>query len=215
MSLNRFDKIYYINLSHRQDRRDRIENQLIKLNVRSEKIVRINAVHNLLNGHKGCAMSHIFALQQAKNAKLKNVLILEDDMEFVEERDQIDSYIEAFFKTWESNWDVFFLATNVFQYDPTPYSNFKRVKKSLCAHAYAVNSHYLEHLESCFEKANSSMKDDELFMDTKYKAIDRAWHALQETDRWYIGVNPIGRQGKSYSDIEHKIRDRSHQSFLE
>ena len=215
MSLNHFDKIYYINLSHRKDRKELIENQLRNLNVSPDKIVRINAVHNLLNGHKGCAQSHILALQKARESNLENVLILEDDMVFVEDRAHIDCYIESFFKTWNKNWDVFFLATNVFEYLPTQFSDFKRVTKSLCAHAYAVNYHYLQKLESCFEIANKSMRDDELFMDTKYRAIDRAWHDLQGNDKWYIGSSPIGRQGRSYSDIEHEIRDRRHQNLID
>mgnify|MGYP006897434931 CR=1 FL=1 len=107
-------------------------------------------------------------LKQAREEGLSNVLILEDDMVFTKDFDAVNSYVEAFLKDFKNTWDVLFLATNVFEYFPTMSPQFKRVTKSLCAHAYAVNCHYLKKLENCFELACQSMRDDELFMDAKY-----------------------------------------------
>lgn len=214
LSLNFFDKIFYINLSHRKDRKESIETQLKDLGVDVSRVVRVEAHHDVLNGHKGCALSHVKALQQAKALNISNALILEDDMVFEKSKETIDNYIEEFFQSFSNEWDVFFLATNVFEYLDTGHANYKAVKKSLCAHAYAVNHCYLDTLIDCFETAAKLMVEDELFTGAMHKAIDRAWHKLQGKDRWFIGKEPLGHQGASYSDIEHIVRDRKHQTFL-
>ena len=215
MSLNKFDAIYYINLSHRKDRKEHLENQLNRFGVHPSKIKRIDAYHEILNGHLGCAKSHIKALQTASQNRLSNVLILEDDMIFSKENEEVDMYIEQFFTTMENKWDVFFLAANVMEYESTEHEQIKRVTKARCAHAYSVNGHYLEKLKTCFLKSIHEMNEDEIFMDARYKAIDRQWMPLQVKDRWYIGKYPIGHQGKSYSDIDHRVRNRRHQACLD
>lgn len=214
MSLNRFDRIFYINLFHRKDRKEQIESQLKHLGVSKDKIIRIEACHNILNGHKGCAKSHIDALDLAIKYRLDNVLILEDDMVFSKVQSEVNDYIERFFTFIKNEWDVFFLATNVIEYEATSFDFIKRVKKSMCAHAYAINRSYFSKLRHCFAQAYEAMGDDEVFMDTEHKAIDKCWMSLQNFDRWYIGQTPLGYQAKSYSDIEHKVRDRRHQTYL-
>ena len=56
------------------------------------------------------------------------------------------------------------------------------------------------------------MKEDLDFSDSILKAIDQRWKLLQPFDRWYI-TDVLGQQRRSYSDIEHKIKDRKHLNF--
>lgn len=215
MTLRQIDAVYYINLNHRKDRKLSIESQLEVLGVDKSKVQRISAIHNVLNGHLGCAKSHIKALDQAINNQLENVLILEDDMMFSKNRLEVENYIEEFFQIFEDQWDVFFLAANVLNYESTHSEKIKRVTQALCAHAYCVNRRYFSTLKECFQSSVDEMGEEELFMDSQYKAIDRKWMDLQKVDRWYIGKYPLGHQGRSYSDIEHMIRDRKHQISLD
>lgn len=107
-----FDKILYINLAHRQDRRDNVIEQLKKINL-LDKAVRIDGVYgknlNLKNmsrnlvtnkgiedalndnqkvytyltpGAIGCALSHKKAYEYIINNKISSALILEDDITF-------------------------------------------------------------------------------------------------------------------------------------
>ena len=75
------EKVIYINLEKRKDRRVAIEKQLL-LYFPSNKIVRFNAFFNE-RGYVGCSQSHIGALQMAINHKWKNCLILEDDIVYI------------------------------------------------------------------------------------------------------------------------------------
>lgn len=214
LALNQFDAILYINLNHRRDREKLLLADLKALGVDEEKIYRIEAVHDLLNGHRGCALSHKKALQISKDNGWKNVLILEDDAFFTKSSESIQKTIEDFFNHFSKQWDVFFLAANVFEAKKTKISNFKKILSAQCAHAYAVNNCYYDVLIECFDKAYLEMKDDIDASESLFKAIDQKWKDLQPRHRWYMG-DLLGQQRPSYSDIDHKIRSRIHQEFKE
>lgn len=76
--------IYCINLERRKDRKVKMEEMFSKI-FPSIPVHFIQAVDGLKHGihpRKACGMSHINAITLAKAAKLPNVLICEDDIEF-------------------------------------------------------------------------------------------------------------------------------------
>lgn len=212
MVLDRFDAVVYINLMHRKDREQLVLAELSRLNISEHKIHRIEAVHDFLNGHRGCAQSHYLALELARQKGWDNVLILEDDMEFTSDQETVETVVEQFFQYFANEWDVFFLAANVFESCPTEHEEIKRVISAQCAHAYAVHHSYFTILQECFYKAYLTMQQDECFVDSLFKAIDQRWKELQPVGRWYIG-KILGQQRRSYSDIEHVIRKRHHEAI--
>lgn len=205
--LNIFDKILYINLPHRIDRKERILSELSKCQADKEKIIRIDAYHVPLNGHKGCCLSHMKALSYATENNLKNVLILEDDVVFEHSLLEINQYISHFFKIVKT-WDVFFLSTRVLAKNKTKFPEIFRVTCAQTSHAYAVNSHYFERLYQCYESSYKKMENDMFYLQSKEYCLDQEWKSLQKKDKWYIGSNPIARQGRSISDIELKLTDK-------
>ena len=62
--LNKFDIVYYINLKHRKDRFDHINNELKKTNISPSKINRIEGIYLKDFGILGCAKSHAKALKE-------------------------------------------------------------------------------------------------------------------------------------------------------
>ena len=52
------------------------------------------------------------------------------------------------------------------------------------------------------------MKDDVFFIQSLSYCIDQNWKKLQPNDLWFIGKDPIARQGRSFSDIELTIKDK-------
>jgi len=207
MGINYFDKIFYINLDHRKDRKEKLLKQLKKLDVKQEKIIRIPAILDLLNGQRGCALSHIKALDLAIEKNLKNILILEDDCEFVQPKFSINSLIKYFFQNIQK-WDVFFLGSDIAQFEKTKYEKINRILKSYLAHAYAVNRHYMETLKKCFEESYFLLKK-EVFFNQKFDfAIDKHWNYLQKKDKWYMLNSLIAKQSMSYSDIEKIEKER-------
>lgn len=210
MSLNFFDKIIYINLKHRKDKKESILKEFEKLKIEPKKIYRLNAHFNLLNGHKGCATSHIKALNFAIKNKFKNVLILEDDCIFCKKIEKVNHYVKNFMEKFKNNWDIFFLGANVKFYENTKYKSIKKIISAQCAHAYAINNHYFLTLKKCFEKSLKIMKNDIFMIESYGKAIDQMWKQLQSKDRWYIGEEFIVQQGNFFSDIELTLRERKH-----
>ena len=84
--------ILYINLEKRKDKKDFTEKQLKKIN---RTAIRIDAIdHTDLIDKKeralGCTYSHIKALEYAIENKYENVLILEDDSEFITDKVELD-----------------------------------------------------------------------------------------------------------------------------
>ncbi len=82
------EKIFIINLKERSDRRKEIAAELKKINISEEEYEFFEAVRPIEKGEfrtigaKGCFMSHLGVLKEAKRRGLKNVVILEDDVAF-------------------------------------------------------------------------------------------------------------------------------------
>ena len=70
---------FYINLLTRPDRKQHVETQLNMLGITAE---RFNAI-KLPNGALGCSMSHLKCLEMAKANSWPHLLIVEDDIKFL------------------------------------------------------------------------------------------------------------------------------------
>ncbi len=201
--INQFDAILYINLEHRVDRKESILENLRKVGANPHKIFRIDAHLDVLNGHRGCATSHIKALDFAISQGFETVLILEDDFIFTQPLEVVNQYIKPFFT--DIDWDVFFLSSKVKSYEATAYKDIHRVLYACTAHSYAICNHYIPKLKALLQLALKNMEEDVFFFQTNeaLHSFDRLWHTLMEQDRWYIGSQSIGTQMHSFSDIMH------------
>ncbi len=208
MGFNSFDGTIYINLQHRTDRKLLILDQLKRQNVSTEKIHRIDAVFDPLNGHRGCALSHIKALDYAIEKRWKNVLILEDDCTFTREEEKSREILSKFRSTLENEWDVFLIGGRILSFGKTPMKGINKAYSARCSHAYVVNSHYFKKLRSLYEASVDLMKNELFFIDAIPHAIDNKWDTLMEQDRWYF-MEIFAQQCASFSDISIEHRDRT------
>lgn len=84
------DRVYVINLPHREDRRREIAQQLERVGLRlgEEPVHLFNAVRPTEPGDfpsigaRGCFMSHLGVLRDAQDRGLDSILVLEDDADF-------------------------------------------------------------------------------------------------------------------------------------
>jgi glycosyl transferase, family 25 len=91
--LDQFERIYIINLVNRADRRLEIDEQLVRvgLSLASPRVALFNAVRVKdaagfpTAGARGCFLSHVGVLEDAATRGLASVLILEDDVNFVDD----------------------------------------------------------------------------------------------------------------------------------
>jgi GR25 family glycosyltransferase involved in LPS biosynthesis len=200
--LNVFNHVIYINLEHRIDRKEHVEEQLLSIGIKVP--TRFNAI-KLQNGALGCSMSHLKCLQTAKDNKWPQVLICEDDIHFLNPilfLTQLKSFLRL---NKQNNWDVLLLAgNNMLPYEKNGMNSIK-VHHCLTTTGYIVQEHYYDTLiQNYKEGIQKLMREPD---NKKMYAIDKYWIKLQETDKWFL-ITPLSVvQMEDYSDIEGKKTD--------
>ena len=187
--------VFYINLDHREDRKQNIENELNELNWEYK---RFNAI-KLKDGRIGCSMSHLALLKKAKQEKLNYIVIIEDDAHFLNKA-FISNIITKVIQE-KIKFDVFLLAGNIREKPlPTNYQNIFQVKKCCTTTAYIVSSLYYDKLIANIEESIKLLmkKPKEHY----YYAIDVYWQHLQARDDWKMAFPRTVTQRADYSDIE-------------
>jgi|GEM_PF-813954 GR25 family glycosyltransferase involved in LPS biosynthesis len=196
------DGIIYINLDHRTDRKALIEQELNRLRIPQEKIFRLGAVFDRLNGTKGCMLSHIKALELAQKMGWERTLILEDDAFFIEGRETIESALSTFYGAVGSEWDVFFLGGTYLEREKTTKDTLFLIRKGLASHAYLIHRPYVDKLRTCFLITYDIIKDHLLSAQSLQYSLDQVWVILQKEDRWYAFQDSFVVQRESPSDID-------------
>ena len=188
---NVFDKILYINLKHRNDRKNQILNELKKMDILEDKIYRIDAVHEKYNGHIGCAKSHIKTIEFAKKNNFKTVAVFEDDFVFTEEKSVVFKKIKDFLNNFEGKWDIIQLTTVFKKLSDTEHDSIKKVKSATTSSAYIINSTFYDKLINILKESLENMEKDMIEFNktnknvlkkktqTRY-ALDQYWSKLQK-----------------------------------
>jgi len=187
---------FYINLSSRPDRKQHVESQLNTIGIKAE---RFNAI-KLANGALGCSMSHLRCLETAKANSWPHVLIVEDDIKFLNPN-LFKTQLNLFLSNHKA-WDVVLIAGN----NVPPYIKIDDtcVKVSTCqtTTGYLVNADYFDVLIDNFRTGIKNLIE---FPDQRGKyAIDKYWFRLQKKDNWFLIIPLTVTQREDYSDIEKR-----------
>jgi len=197
-SINDITHALYINLQSRPDRKQHVEKQLQSIGINAQ---RFNAIKmNNGNGALGCSMSHLKCVQIAKELNWDHVLIVEDDILFLNPelfRTQFNTFLET-----HTNFDVVLVAGN----NIPPYQNIDStcVKVSTCqtTTGYLVLNHYFDTLIENYKIGiQKLMKEPEKHV---LYAIDKYWFSLQKKDNWLLIIPLTVTQREDYSDIEKR-----------
>ena len=189
---------FYINLDHRTDRKEHVTNQLTNLGLQGFE--RFNAI-KMENGAVGCSMSHLKILQSAVQNNWDHVLIVEDDITFLDPA-LFKANFETFLQRNGNNWDVILLAgNNMPPYDAVDDVCIK-VKRCQTTTGYLVNGHYIKKLMENVKMGLTQL----MYKPASHAmyAIDKFWFVLQAVDKWYLIIPPTVVQREDYSDIEKK-----------
>jgi hypothetical protein len=203
--INSFDKIFYINLAHRKDRKKQITNELKKMEMPSDKIIRIDAVRNKYNGHIGCCKSHIKTIEKVKEMNLNNAVVLEDDFVFTLSKKEVDEKINHFFKKFP-NFDMIQLTTAHKSLEDINDKHIKKVKNATTSSGYIINKRFYNALLLDLNDAKEKMEKEMIEYNKKNggvlkkkhqtsHALDQHWNNLQKKSNWYIFDPYIGKQG--------------------
>jgi glycosyl transferase family 25 len=189
-------KAFYINLDYRIDRKEQIQEELNKKEIPFE---RFPAIYHEI-GSIGCSKSHLNAIKLARDRKYKNIIIFEDDFEFIVNKDE---FYQEMKKLNNINFDACLLSYNtnhLYKYNDFLY----KIKDAQTTSGYIVNSHYYDTLINYWEKSINVFEKLGKIGESKY-TCDQSWKKLQERDNWYCFKKRIGKQRNSYSDIEKRI----------
>jgi glycosyl transferase, family 25 len=156
--LNFFDKSYIINLPERLDRRETMKQELKRLGLleSSEQVVFFPAIKPTDQGKfpsigaKGCFLSHLEVLKEARNQNLNHLLIMEDDLSFtrflIEQQDAIVNELQHL------NWDFVYLGHAV-NLPPSRERLFQEYSKPLMfTHFLVVNKKTIAQLIDFLEE---------------------------------------------------------------
>jgi hypothetical protein len=185
-----FDKIYCINLDKRSDRWEECQVQFEKHNLTVERFSGIDGsmIENntkLANGELGVLKTHIELIKDAKEKGYKNILILEDDVEFTENLN------EKFFSVKNqipNDWIMLYLGANhvggVIQLS----ENICQVIHSYAIHAFGINSELFDLIINGLPKYK--------------KPVDVFYAELQPLFPSYVIRPHLAWQRVSFSDIQ-------------
>jgi glycosyl transferase family 25 len=186
-------KIYYINLDKRTDRRAQIEGELEHMGLEGERFPAIALEHA---PGVGCSRSHLEVLKLARAAGYENVLIFEDDFEWIVSKEVLETQLKAFF---EANipYDVLMLS----YYAPKTEAYNQTVsyaREAQTASGYIVHRRFYDTLISLYEwSVPQLIKTGEHW----HYMNDQAWKRLQPGSEWFIFNTRLGKQRPGYSDL--------------
>jgi glycosyl transferase family 25 len=184
------EKVIYINLAHRTDRKQEVEAELLKY-FPVEKILRFDAFTNEIP-EIGCTNSHIAALEIANSEGWNNVLIVEDDSMWSD----MSGY--SILEEKVKKYDVIMLGSTF-----ASYSKDYRIRSAHSGNAYLVAKHYYNVLVTNLKDGRSKLTEtgNRVYMNDSY------WKKLQQKDEWYCIIPSLMVQRPSYSDISKTFGD--------
>lgn len=196
--MEHIDKIIYINMDARTDRRAELEAEFARLGIPPDKIMRFPA--SSYNGcpNTGCLVSHANVIHLAYEMGYRNVLVLEDDFRFIEDAAKVNADIGAFFDM-KLDWDVLMLTTCSAVVIPE-YVGYlaSRILSSTNGAGYLVNRPMMMELVELFDS------NVENLFNTKAHWLyqnDILWKSLMPVKQWYMFNHYLGYQVGGYSDL--------------
>lgn len=214
---NFFDKIYCINLDTRLDKWNECLIEFQKLNIEVERFPAINGNPifnigmNLTAGAYGLMLTHQEIMKEVVLKNYKNVLILEDDVMFIND---FYSYFFDKIKFLPDDWDFLYLGGNnhfnqgqfkLITGDPNILINkfnYRELKHELCKTTWTQTTHAV----SINNKAYGSVL--EYINKFKNKPIDDIFRIMQQSGyNAYTFLPSLALQRPSVSDIENRFVD--------
>jgi GR25 family glycosyltransferase involved in LPS biosynthesis len=202
-----FDRTAIINLPERSDRRTETGNEFKRAgwSIDNDKSGFFPAIKPQdpagfpSAGVRGCFLSHLNVIKQARHDNLDNVLVMEDDIAFVPAVESIGA--EIILELKQTPWDFLYLGHE----HTSAVTSGKRLEKIteplLLAHCYAVNStvfdRFLEFLEQVLQRPPGHPEGGPMHYDGAISTF-----RMQNTDvKTFVAIPSIGYQRSSRTDL--------------
>lgn len=193
--------ILIINLKSRQDRKQKIIEMFNKYNINNYKFIegiigkdlqeefnKLKDKTNIINtGHYGCLLSHIKAIEYAKNNNYKNVLILEDDIVIN------NNFVEEIGKLLLPKFDMLYLGGISSRAKLYKYA---RANKIMGAYSYLINN-------NMYDKILEILKTKRDYVDLQYLTnIQKTYNVYILADIIKTNIDTTDTAQKSRKYIE-------------
>lgn len=214
MKLNDFfDKIFVVNLERRPDRLHSFTNLANKIGFEFEvfpavdgRNIDINgliegrplkiesnefykSIDNYFLGQLGCILSHLRLLRYCKENNIKNVLILEDDVDF---SDEFQSRFDNFNLNFDKEWDMIYFSGSLIK-TSDEFDSYSKLLSCHTTHSYAVNSSIYDYL---IDKLESGILS---------KPVDVVYSQLHSDIKSWILIPFLTYQSDGFSDIQNNF----------
>ena len=209
------DKIFIINLKHRTDRKKQLINELEKQNIDQDRYEFFNGVRptkddvhewssnfckhvindvapnkrdKYLIGCLGCLKSHMEIVKLSLERGYENVLILEDDTEFINDYNKIFDYASQI----NNDYDMLYLSGSHLGTKTPTTENIHKVEGTHTTGSYLIKKNAMEFLVE-------NIKGYEKEIDVFYAMI------LQPKFNCYTTIPHITKQRDGFSDIQQNL----------
>lgn len=193
-----FDRIYLINLDYRQDRLSQSLDEFSKVGIK-DKVQRVSGlvIHKFGDPKRdscyGNHMSHALCLKAATLEEVRNVLIFEDDVQFLYNANEV---LIKSLEQLPKDWDMLYLGANIERPAYQVSENLAKLTFAYSTHAYAVN---LQYSSVSTDLININIDPETIHNDVEYN------NRIIPNYNCYVCVPIIATQRASYSDIEKKF----------
>jgi hypothetical protein len=152
-----FDEVYIVNLPERTDRREEmaLELQKVNLTLADKAVTLFPAIKPTQKdefpsiGAKGCFLSHLNILREARAKQPKAILFMEDDLAISPELQKFVPELAALLN--QHNWSICYLG-HVENIEPTTTINLiPYTQNVMTTHFYAVNGNIVDRLIAFLE----------------------------------------------------------------
>jgi hypothetical protein len=199
------DKVFYINLEKRTDRRVEIEDELINKfkYTNAERFVGILSEPGIY----GCTMSHICLFRKMIANDWNTMMVFEDDAQLLTDRESIDTHINVFLE--DDQLDILCIGNSCG--DNKPYNELmNRCFNTQTTSCYVLKKKFVKTLLECYFIDPSealTFPEDSQELEKHIGYIDTSWAPLQQTHYFMMPKIRQVLQRPSYSDIIHRMAD--------
>lgn len=203
--MDKIDKVFYINLEKRADRRVEIEEELTTkfLFNKAERFPGIPYEPGLA----GCTMSHICLFRKMILNDWETMMVFEDDAQLLTSREEIDKHINVFLE--DDTLDILCIGNSCG--DNTPYNELmNRCFNTQTTSCYVIKKKFVKTLLECYfgnPEESMTYPADSNDLGNHIGGIDTSWAPLQKTHYFMMPKIRQVLQRPSYSDISHKMAD--------
>jgi glycosyl transferase family 25 len=193
------DKIIFINLQERTDRRREIEAELDRFGLSYE---RFEAISTPEFGALGCSQSHLAVMKWAKQQGYETILILEDDFQFVVSKEEWEHELSGFFEE-KIPFDVCMVSYAIYGSQDVGHKHVHKLLQSQTSSGYLLHRRYYDTLISFYEEVNANLEKTKNPM----YIFDQAWKRIQPQHDWYYFKKRLGKQRPSFSNITGRVEN--------